>query len=284
MLVLADLTAAMNGVDFVYHLARADARTWEDNVALDINPTQLVAETCLALGVKRLIYTGTIDSYYAGSKGSFISERSPLDKNIIRRNYYARAKTAAESLLMKMHRVDGLPVVIIRPGIVIGRGGSPFHWGVGMWGSGNVCEVWGDGENKLPFVLVADVASALVRSIQVTGIEGRSYNLVDIPLLSARDYLDQWQKLSGAKVRAYYRPIWQFYMADLAKWFVKVAVGHPDKHRIPSYFDWNSRTQRAIFDCTRARNELGWTPASDRDILIKEGIGGSLQSWLEAIK
>ena len=95
-------------------------------------------------------------------------------------------KPRGKKFLSQMHRSAGLPVVILRPGIVLGTGGTPFHWGVGMWGAGNICQVWGTGENKLPFVLVSDVASALVRSIQVSGIEGRSYNLIDIPMLSAR--------------------------------------------------------------------------------------------------
>ena len=36
-------------------------------------------------------------------------------------------------MLMEMHRTKRLPVVIFRPGIVIGQYGTPFHWGVGMW-------------------------------------------------------------------------------------------------------------------------------------------------------
>ena len=179
-----------------------------------------------------------------------------------------------------MHRAKGLPIVIFRPGIVIGRGGNPFHWGVGRWISGTVCEVWGDGKNKLPFVLVADVAAALVRAIQVAGIEGRSYNLVDVPLLTASDYLMELQRLSGTAFAVRYRPIWRFYLSDLAKWIVKLAVRHPDRIRIPSYLDWESRTQKAIFDCTCARAELNWEPASNRHRMIDEGIGGSLQAWL----
>ena len=80
----------------------------------------------------------------------------------------------------------------------------------------------------------------------------------------------------------YYRSIWRFYVSDLAKWVVKLVVRHPDRMRIPSYFDWESRTQRAFFDCGRARGELGWMPASDRQRLIDEGIGGSLETWLAA--
>ena len=278
----ADLKGAMNGISFVYHLVRVDAKTWEDNLRRDVEPTRLIAEACLAAKVKRLIYTGTIDSYYAGEKAGTITEQTPLDPNIERRNYYARAKAAAEAILMEMHRKEGLPVVIFRPGIVIGQGGNPFHWGVAMWASPGVCEVWGDGKNKLPFVLVADVAAALVRGIQVSGIEGKSYNLIDVPLLTARDYLTELQRLSAMTVDIRYQPIWRFYLADFSKWLLKVAVRHPDRIRIPSYFDWESRTQKALFDCTRTRAELNWEPASDRQRLIDEGIGGSLRSWLAA--
>jgi nucleoside-diphosphate-sugar epimerase len=68
----------------------------------------------------------------------------------------------------------------------------------------------------------------------------------------------------------------------MAKWAVKVAVRHPDRIRIPSYRDWESRAHKAHFDCKRARMELGWTPVSDRQRMIDEGIGGSLESWLGA--
>jgi predicted dehydrogenase/nucleoside-diphosphate-sugar epimerase len=278
-----DLKSAMLGIEFIYHLATSDAKRWDVALRNEVEPTRLVGELCLAARVKRLIYTGTIASYYAGAKAGTITEETPLDPNIGRRIYYARAKAASETILMEMHKAQRLPVVIFRPGIVIGRGGNPFHSGVGMF-TENICEVWGNGSNKLPFVLVADVASALLRGIQVEGIEGRSYNLIDIPLLTARDYLKELENQTGMSVTVYYRSIWRFYIADLVKWVVKLVVRHPDRIRIPSYHDWESRTQKAVFDCSRARGELSWMPASDRQRMIDEGIGGSLQSWLEAVK
>ena len=277
----AALKASLQGIEFVYHLALAEAKTWDDYVLNEVEPARLIGEACLAAGVRRLIYTGTIASYYTGAKAAVITEETPLDPHIGRRNYYSRAKAAAETILMEIHRTKRLPVVVFRPGIVIGKGGNPFHWGVGMF-SENICDVWGDGTNTLPFVLVTDVASALVRGIQVAGIEGRSYNLIDVPLLTAQDYLKELQQRAGITLTEHYRPIWQFYFSDLTKWIVKLAVRHPDRNRIPSYFDWDSRTQKAFFDCGRARAELGWTPASDRERMIDEGIGGSLQSWLAA--
>jgi predicted dehydrogenase/nucleoside-diphosphate-sugar epimerase len=278
----ADLARILDGVDHVFHLATSDAKTWDEFVEREVEPARMLARACLDRGVKRLIYTGTIDSYYAGAGAGTITEATPLDPNIRRRNNYARAKAAVEGLLTKMHREEGLPVVILRPGIVIGQGGNPFHWGIGKWSSEGVVETWGDGTNKLPLVLVDDVAAGLVRAMEVPGIEGRSYNLIDRPMLSARDYIAGLERTGGFRIDTRPGSIWRFYLGDLLKWPVKLAVGHPDAQRVPSYSDWESRTQKAVFDCSRTREELGWSPISDPDRMVADGIGGSLAAWLAA--
>jgi predicted dehydrogenase/nucleoside-diphosphate-sugar epimerase len=274
-----DLKRFMRGINYVFHLARAHALTWGDYLKNDVKPTRLIAEACLEAGVKRLIYTGTIASYYTGAGAGTITEQTPLDPKIARRDNYSRAKAEAEALLMEMHRTRQLPVIIFRPGIVIGPHGTPFHWGIGMWVAESLCQVWGEGTNKLPFVLVQDVASALIQSMLVPNIEGRAYNLVDLPLLSARDYLEELQRQAGIRLDIRYGSILHFYCSDALKWMVKVLVRHPDRGRVPSYRDWESRTQKAIFDCSRARTELIWRPASDRQRLIEEGLGDSLRTW-----
>lgn len=182
-----------------------------------------------------------------------------------------------------MYRQKKLPLVIVRPGIVIGRGGNPFHWGVGRF-SGDICEVWGDGDNKLPLVLVGDVAAGLMKAMEAPDIEGRSFNLIDAPLLTATEYLNELQNLAGYPLRVVPTRIANFYLSDLAKWVVKMGVRHPDRNRVPSYADWESRTQKAHFNCDRTRADLLWAPASDRRRMIDEGIGIALQPWLQAIK
>jgi len=273
----------MSDVEFVCHLAHAPAKTWQEYQEKDVQPTKLIGELCLELKVKRLIYTGTISSYYAGAGADTITESTPLDPQILRRDYYSRAKAVAEDLLMDMFRTRNLPLVIFRPGIVIGEHGNPLHWGVGRF-TQNVCEVWGDGSNPLPLVLNTDVAAALVRGVEVAGIEGKSFNLVDLPLVSARDYLEELQRHAGLKLSVIYRPIWQFYISDIMKWLVKVVVRHPDRVRIPSYADWESRTQKALFDCNRTRSALDWKPASDRQRILKEGVNDAVDTWLAAVR
>jgi nucleoside-diphosphate-sugar epimerase len=166
---------------------------------------------------------------------------------------------------------------------VIGRGGNPFHWGVGRF-SEDICEVWGEGHNKLPLVLVGDVAAGLVNAINAPDIEGRSFNLIDAPLLTATEYLGELQRLTKYPLRVIPTPIARFYLSDLVKWVVKMAVRHPDRIRVPSYADWESRTQKAVFNCDQTRAELNWAPASNRQRMIDEGIGVALEPWLKALR
>ena len=266
-----DVRDAVDGAKYVYHLARAIVKTWDDYYHQDVLPTKTVAEACLEYGVKRLIYTGTIASYYTGRKAGTITEDTPLDPHIRSRQHYARAKAMAEEILMKMHDHDGLPVVIFRPGIVLGTGGSPFHWGIGMWSWTSICQLWGDGTNTLPIVMVKDVAEALAAALHVDGIDGESFNLVAEPCLTRLEYLEEFERCAGICLRKLPTPIWRFYLNDMLKWVVKCAVGHRDR-RMPSYRDWESRTQRAHFDCSKAVRVLGWQPTSERAEIIKQGI------------
>ena len=266
-----DLARAMEGIRFVYHLARANVKTWKEFTVQDIEVTRRIAETCLDFQVQRLIYTGTIDSYYAGAKAGVITEETPLDPKIAWRNLYAQAKAASEEILTALHRERSLPVVIFRPGIVIGRGGSPLHWGIGMWSWNSVCQVWGQGRNALPLVLVEDVARALIAALSKPGIEGESFNLVAETDLTAMDYLKALEDHIGGSFQKFPTQPWKFFALDLVKWVVKELVRHPDQRR-PSYRDWETRRQQARYCCTKARNLLNWSPIGDREELIRRGI------------
>ena len=122
--------------------------------------------------------------------------------------------------------------MILRPGVVIGRGGSPFHWGVAMWWHDAVCQTWGSGKNKLPLVLAEDVARGLIAAMAKPGIEGKSFNLVGDPCLSAQEYLDELDRCGGIRLQRHATPIFRFYLMDLMKWVAKVALRHPER-RLP---------------------------------------------------
>jgi predicted dehydrogenase/nucleoside-diphosphate-sugar epimerase len=266
-----EVRRAMEGIDTVIHLARSNVKRWADYEKYEVGATRQVAECALQAKVRRLVYTGTIASYHQGSGTGTITEETPLDKGIARGNFYARAKSESEAMLLKMYREQGLPVVILRPGVVIGRGGSPFHWGIGMWWNDAICQTWGEGTNKLPLVLVEDVAAGLILAMDKPGIEGRSFNLVGDPMLTAREYLDELDRCGGFRIQRFYTSASRFYMIDMAKWVAKVAMRFPER-QMPRYRDWETRRLLAPFDCSAAKTVLNWQPVSDRDELVRRGI------------
>jgi len=139
--------------------------------------------------------------------------------------------------------------------------------------------LWGDGRNPLPFVLVEDVADALVLALDKQGIEGQAFLLTDEPLLNGQDYVEALSNTYGTRLRAEPTPIWRFYIGDLLKEAVKHLIKHPNR-KIPSYRDWESRSQRARYDSSKTREVLGWRPAGTREALIRRGIVEAVREFM----
>jgi nucleoside-diphosphate-sugar epimerase len=232
----------------------------------------------LAHGVRRFVYTGTIDSYDSADARTVIDARTPVDSRIASRNLYARSKAVCEALLQRMHAERGLPLVIFRPGVVVGAGSPPAHWGVGMFHSDTRAQLWGEGTTKLPLVLVDDVAEGLALALDRPGIEGKTLLLTDEPLLSAREYVGELAAASATRIDATPTPIWRFFVLDVAKEIVKHLVRHPNR-RVPSYRDWDCRAHRARYDSGETRDVLGWKPAGTREAMVRDGIVAAVRHY-----
>lgn len=275
----AAATQALKGIHSVYHLAKCEGKRWQDYVDGDITPTRVLAEASLAAGVRRFIYTGTIASYDSASESTVIDNTTPVDRAIARRGHYARSKAACEALLQQLRRDRELPVVIVRPGIVIGPGSPPAHPGIGRFASETRVDYWGDGTNPLPLVLVDDVADALVRTLIVPGIEGQTLLLTSPPLMSAREYVQRLSTHMGTLIDARPRASWRYYAADLMKELAKNAVRHANR-RWPTLHDWQCQSQQARYNGAMSEQTLGWKPASDLETLGHRGIAEAVDWFL----
>src|SRR5205823_1154972 len=120
---------------------------------------------------------------------------------------YAQAKIAAETELLR-HRQQGLDVVIVRPAIVVGGGGSVEHSGVGQWVTDNHCVGWTRGKNPLPFVLAADCAAALVAALHAGAARNRTYTLAGPVRPGAREFLAELRARTGRDYRFHPQSAW----------------------------------------------------------------------------
>ncbi|MDB4974761.1 MAG: putative dehydrogenase [Myxococcaceae bacterium] len=275
----ASIEAAIGGIKQVYHLARGHGETWQDYLTTDVEPTKRLAELCLAKGVERLYYTSSIAIYYAGKSAGVITEDTPPHPGVLRTNIYPRAKVEIEKQLLEMHKTRGLGVVLFRPGIVLGPGGNPLHWGIAHWPFNSVPRLYGSGNDPLPIVLVDDCAEAMVLAQKVKGIEGESFNIVGEANITAQQYLDELERAAGIKFTRVPTSVLRYMAEDFGKWIIKT-VGRDPARKLPSFADWDGRTMAARFDSTRARQKLQWQPTTDREKVIHEGIAVPASQFL----
>jgi predicted dehydrogenase/nucleoside-diphosphate-sugar epimerase len=259
---VAGLTSAMAGIDTVFHLARSEESSWEAYLQNDVAVTEGIAGAVLAAGVRRLVYTGTIASYDASDPSRIITEETEFGP-MQDRNLYARSKAECEARLLALHRDKGLPLVIARPGIVVGPGGPLQHWGIGRWHGAGAVRIWGNGRNKLPFVLNDDVADGLIAAAEVPGIEGQSFNLVGGPVFSAREYFAAIRQVTGTFIRVVPGNLTLFYLGDLVKYALKRFALRKRGLSRPLLLDWKSRAHLSPFSNEKARRVLGWQPEDD---------------------
>ncbi|SHJ03019.1 NAD-dependent epimerase/dehydratase family protein [Wenxinia saemankumensis] len=269
----AGLTEAMRGIDIVYNLARALEDTWEAALRNDVGTALRIARAAHAAEVDRLVYTGTIASYDMSDPRTVITEETGFGE-IEDRNLYARSKAECERRLMEMHESAGLPLVVARPGIVVGGDGPLQHWGIGRWHGPGAVTLWGDGRNVLPFVLVEDVVEGLILCGTTDGIEGESFNLVGGPILSARDYFQAIHDRLHARIRVRSGYLHGLWATDAVKWALKRhALGRRDAV-LPSLADWKSRAHLARFDNALPKRRLGWSPEETRARFLDRAIDG----------
>ena len=263
--------AAIGDAPIVVNLAHGGGGAdYEAIRAAMVGGAETVARVCLARGVKRLIHVGSIASLYLGPQPGPITDAAPPDAQSETRADYARAKAVSDRLLLEMYAREKLPVCILRPGVVIGEGTSPFHSGIGFYNTEQHCIGWNDGRNPLPFVLVEDVAKAILLACSAPGIEGKTYNLAGDVRLSAREYIAELAKALHRPLRYHPQSPTLLWAEDMAKWSVKRITGRSVP--IPSRRDFLSRGMRANFDCSAAKRDLGWHPVADRDEFLRRAI------------
>ena len=269
------ITQVIEGASVVYHLAMGGGATWADYERDFIGGALNIAAACQRFGVRRLIFTSSISALYLGRKAK-LYERDGADPMAGGRNFYARGKVETENALLKLHQTEKLPVVILRPAIVLGRGGMLAHGALGDAASDTCILGWGDGRNPLPCVLVQDVARALVLAKDAPDVEGKAFNLSGDIRPTAVEYVQLLREQTRRNFRFYPRSVWKMQAAELFKWALKAAARKANNVPI-SYRDLKSLTMAADLDCSDAKKLLGWTPESDREAFFREAIGSHLK-------
>lgn len=255
------LAPALEGVRMVVNLAHAgEAQEPLEILRAIVEGASGLQRAAAAAGIVRLVQVSSIAALWLGDPQSVVTGATPVDLHP-GRAAYARAKALAELALAEAAAGGGPELVILRPGLVVGEGCGPLHSGLGTFNRPQHCLGWNDGCNPLPFVLVEDVAEAIVRALEAPGVAGRAFNLVGGVRPSAREYLAELAAALGRPITFHPQAVWRQQAIELGKWAIKRVGGRPAP--LPSLRDLRSRGLLARFDTSDVEAALGWHPVTD---------------------
>ncbi len=250
------VAAAIGVAPIVINLAHGGGgASWDEVRDAMVGGAEIVAKACEG---RRLIHIGSIAALYLGPQEMPVTGATPADPRASERSDYARAKAMTDRMLLDMR---GLNLCILRPGLVVGEGGTPFHSGLGFFNNEQHCMGWNAGRNPLPFVLVEDVADAIFRASRAEAVEGRCYNLVGDVRPNAREYIAALAAALQRPLKFHPQSVDLLLAQEYAKFLIKRSAGR--RVAPPSRRDLLSRGLTATFDCDDAKRDLGWSPVAD---------------------
>jgi len=234
------LTMAMNGVEFVFHLAAvADVNDVhkhpQRSEAINVRGTFNVLEAARWAGVRRVIY-GSTTWVYSDVIGNAVDEETPL---LAPSHFYTATKIASEYYCRAYSSLYGVETTMLRYGIPYGpraRDGAVIPIFVRKALAGEPIVIAGDGLQFRKFVYVEDLAEGNVAALQPIA-KNRIYNLDGSEKVTIRQIAETVGKIVGK--------------AD-----IQFGEGRPG--------DFGGKE----VSTQRAKEELGWTP----QVNFEEGV------------
>ncbi|HEU4657017.1 MAG TPA: NAD-dependent epimerase/dehydratase family protein [Capillimicrobium sp.] len=253
----AAVRRAMKGVTRVFHVAgrtslRGDPeRLWRENV----ETTRIVLEEALRAGVERVVYTSSVAAVGPARRGFTADEaqRFPIAAASIP---YVRSKREAEVEALRVAG-HGLPVVIVNPAHVFGRGDvNRSSTEIVRRFLRREIPAYVDG--ALNVVDVEDVARGHLLADE-RGVPGERYILGNRNFTLDRLFADLG-RLSGIEPPAVKLPV----AAALA--FARGVEALPGRAPI-TVDEVRAASMWWAFRSNKARRELGWRPSHHEDTL-----------------
>jgi dihydroflavonol-4-reductase len=263
------LLEGMKGCEAVLHLASIytfwapDRRVYS---AINVSGTRNVMEAALETGVSKVVHVSSNVSYGKPDDLPF-TEESPAGP--VRFSEYAETKYQGDLIAWELYRTKGLPLVMVCPGVALGRGD--------VKASGRYIQdlifrrmpVTVFHKTVLTWVHVQDVAEAIVRALEKEGNIGQKY-LVGREHLSFRELNQMIGDISGV-------PLPRFHLPDSVVTFnAALLTALADLIKKPPIWGM-SRDQISmmregfVFDGSKAERELGITYTPVR-VALEEAI------------
>jgi nucleoside-diphosphate-sugar epimerase len=248
----------------IFHLAwagREKGATGEDHER-NINSTRTLIHQAAAAGVKRVVFTSSINAYGPPAQNQ-TSELTPV--NVNQRDAYGRAKALAELAAQEAAVATAVELVIARPGMVYGPH-SP-NWTVNMLRlvQKGVPVIFGSGSGLAYPAYIDNVVDGLLLCAVHPQAAGQAFNFCDPPV-DWHTFFGYYGAMCGRSPRSI--PLW---IAKILAWASETLdLGLPlTRERLAYYVNENE------FPATKAAALLGYQSRIDIDTGMRQ-----TEAWL----
>ncbi|MEM1095029.1 MAG: NAD-dependent epimerase/dehydratase family protein [Bacteroidota bacterium] len=262
------LKAAVEGVDYVYHVAGVTrAKDWatleQANVRGTLNLLDAVAE--VNPGVKRVLITSSLEA--VGPCASGVADESAALEPVTR---YGRSKALMEHRITEDGYADRLPLVTIRPPAVYGPREADIYTFFQSLSRG-LAPILGKGtEPDLSLVFARDLVNGMVDAAEAEQTVGETYFLGGPKQYSWHEIRDAALATLGKKALTIHVPVAAVepigaVLETVAGWFGQ----YPPMNR--------EKAKAARYTCTmcsseKAARDFGYAPATPLDEGMRETI------------
>jgi GDP-4-dehydro-6-deoxy-D-mannose reductase len=243
--------------DDIYHLAAISSVPFareNPNLTFDVNieGTRNLLRAAVALGRPRFLFVSTAQVYLLPPSGKLLTEKTPLAPG----NQYAASKAAAELLVRRAVKENGLRAVVVRPTNMIGPGQSAT-FAIGSF-TRQVAEIMlrgrepmlrtGDLSRQRDFLDVRDGVRAMHMALR-KGLPGETYNISSGRARSLREGVDILRRISRMKISV-----------------------RTDRARIRT-----NDPARIVGSAAKLRRRTGWRPQISFAQSLADALGDTLQ-------
>ena len=264
---------AVKGADVVFHIAAKvnPPGTKIDFFETNSAGTECVLKASLESGAGKVIYLSSISVYGLVRSGERIDESTGYDPAPQFRDYYAQSKIAADALAVSFAERTGLPVVILRPGLIYGPG-RPLPLGLLGFSVGRTNVVFGKPSLRVPLNYTENLLDALQLLSKLTGGGLRQFNIVDDDELTLGQYhaiVSEFQKKHTV-----YFPSWPL-RAGVPVAEAVMRILPVERSAGASLRQVRRALQDRWYVTQRIREETGWAP--------KVALRDAVQKTIEAM-
>jgi nucleoside-diphosphate-sugar epimerase len=251
----AQVQRAVDGATIIYHLA---GLLYHPSISAElyrqvhVEGTQILLRACQGQPqLQRMVHVSTTGVY--GVTGKIpASEDAPFAPT----NPYEATKLEGEQLALRAYREQGLPVTVVRPGLVYGPG--DLHL-LSFFASINkgLFRVIDGGKALLHPVHIDDLLDSLLLCAERAQASGRSYNIAGERPVTVRELATAISRALNRELPTGSIPLW---LANIASDIFAVTPGIRGEHAPLTRSRVQFLTHSRIYDISRARAELGYSP------------------------